>query len=72
MSADKENKVLYEARLKLLRDQLTNLVGERKAGGEEATRKTALEMIKDGIPIDIIEKYTMLDRKEIEDLKKSL
>jgi len=72
LSANKENKVLYEARLKYLRDQLTNLVGERKAGNEEATRKIALEMQKDGVSIDIIEKYTMLDGNEIEELKKSL
>ena len=38
LSANKENKVLYEARLKYLRDQLSNIRGERKAGKEEGKK----------------------------------
>ncbi len=34
LSANKENKVLYEARLKFLRDQLSNIRGERRLGKE--------------------------------------
>lgn len=84
LSANKENKVLYEARLKYLRDQLTNLVGERKAGREEglkqgieqglkkgeiqATRKLAFEMLKKGLSIETIEEITKLGKNEIEEL----
>ena len=91
LSANKENKVLYEARLKYLRDQLTNLVGERKAGREEGIeegkklgieegrrtgkleekRKVALEMLKKGLSIELIEEITELDRNEIEELSSS-
>lgn len=35
LSSKQENKVLYEARMKFLRDQLSNLMGERRAGNEE-------------------------------------
>jgi predicted transposase/invertase (TIGR01784 family) len=76
LSANKENKVLYEARLKFLRDQLTNFVGERKAGREEGKleekRKVALEMLKKGLSIDLIEEITELSSNEVEELKKSL
>jgi predicted transposase/invertase (TIGR01784 family) len=72
LSANKENKVLYEARLKYLRDQLTNLVGERKAGRQEAKREDALEMLKEGLSVDLIERVTKLSRNEIEELKQGL
>jgi len=45
LSANKENKVLYEARLKYLRDQLSNIRGERRLGREEGIK----EGIKQGI-----------------------
>ena len=48
LSANKENKVLYEARLKFLRDQLTNLVGERKAGREEGIEEGKKLGIEEG------------------------
>ncbi|WP_018660704.1 Rpn family recombination-promoting nuclease/putative transposase [Heyndrickxia acidiproducens] len=39
LSANQENKVLYEARLKYLRDQLSNIMGERRAGREEGIKE---------------------------------
>lgn len=77
LSANKENKVLYEARLKFLRDQLSNIMGERRLGKEEGIRegikegikKVALEMLKDGIAVEKVAKYANLSIEEVERLK---
>ncbi|KWZ82957.1 hypothetical protein [Heyndrickxia coagulans] len=39
MSTNRENKVLYEAHLKFLRDQLANIRGEREEGLKEGIQK---------------------------------
>lgn len=44
----------------------------KKEGEREARRKVALEMLKEGFTIDVIEKVTLVDRKEIAKLKKSI
>jgi predicted transposase/invertase (TIGR01784 family) len=51
LSSNKENKVLYEARMKFLRDQLSNLMGERRAGKEEGRKEGRQEGIKEGIAL---------------------
>ncbi len=72
ISANKENKVLYEARLKYLRDQLSNIRGERKEGKVEERRQIATEMLKEGLSMELITKITKLAISEIENLKKNL
>src|SRR5690606_28115551 len=53
ISANKENRVIYEARAKELRELLSNLEGERRLGKEigrkEANHQNALMMIKKGL-----------------------
>lgn len=49
LSTNKENRALYEARLKFLRDQLSNIRGERRAGREEGMKKGRKEGRKEGI-----------------------
>jgi len=44
----------------------------KKEGETEARRKVALEMLKEGFTIDVIEKITLVDREEIAKLKKSI
>lgn len=39
LSVSPENRYAYEMRLKWLRDQLSNLLGERRAGLEEGLKK---------------------------------
>ena len=65
LSANKENKALYEARLKYLRDQLSNIIGERRVGREEEQRKIAKRMLEEGFPIEMIVKLTKLSEEEI-------
>ncbi|MGG5255392.1 hypothetical protein ACQYAD_18355 [Neobacillus sp. SM06] len=48
-NANKENKALYEARLKFLRDQLSNIVGERRAGKEEGFKEGMKHGIEQGM-----------------------
>ncbi|AJO23449.1 hypothetical protein QQ991_08315 [Weizmannia coagulans] len=49
LSANRENKVLYEARLKFLRDQLANIRGEREEGLKEGIQKGIEEGRQKGI-----------------------
>ena len=49
LSANKENKVLYEARLKFLRDQLSNIRGERREAREEGLKEGMKEGLKKGM-----------------------
>ncbi|MEZ0117598.1 UNVERIFIED_ORG: putative transposase/invertase (TIGR01784 family) [Heyndrickxia coagulans] len=39
LSANRENKLLYDARLKFLRDQLANIRGEREEGRQEGLKE---------------------------------
>lgn len=80
LSANKENRVIFKARAKELRDLLSNLEGERRLGREEGLEKgreeekkeIAIEMLKEGIPVETIEKVTKLGLSEIEKLEKRL
>ena len=83
-SANKENKVLYEARLKFLRDQLSNIRGERREGREEGLkegmekgmekgikegiRNVAKNLLETGMPIEKITEVTGLSEEEIRGL----
>ncbi|KWZ85979.1 Rpn family recombination-promoting nuclease/putative transposase [Heyndrickxia coagulans] len=49
LSANRENKLLYDARLKFLRDQLANIRGEREEGREEGRQEGLKEGIQKGI-----------------------
>ncbi|MCC3358205.1 Rpn family recombination-promoting nuclease/putative transposase [Bacillus sp. REN16] len=75
ISANKENRVIYEARAKELRDLLSNLEGERRLGKEigrkEANHQNALMMIKKGLDLSLIEEITGLTREEILKLKQN-
>jgi predicted transposase/invertase (TIGR01784 family) len=48
LSVSPENRYAYEMRLKWLRDQLSNLLGERRAGLEEGLKKGRTEGLKKG------------------------
>ena len=76
LSANKENKVMYEARLKYLRDQLSNLMGERRVGREEGLnegikegkREIADNMLKKGFSLSQVAELTGLTEEEIRKL----
>ena len=80
ISANKENKALYEARLKFLRDQLSNIVGERRAGKEEGFKegmKYGIEqgmkqliqnMDKNGMGVSEISKMAGMEEEEVREL----
>ncbi|MDQ0154650.1 hypothetical protein [Robertmurraya andreesenii] len=51
---------------------LSNLESERRWGREEEKNDIAIEILKEGIPINMIEKVTKLSLSEIERLKKQL
>jgi predicted transposase/invertase (TIGR01784 family) len=73
LSSHQENKVLYEARMKFLRDQLSNLMGERRAGKDEGRKEGIKEgitqlvqkMAEKGIALKEIAKMTELEEEEI-------
>ncbi|MGG5252495.1 Rpn family recombination-promoting nuclease/putative transposase [Neobacillus sp. SM06] len=64
LSANKENKELYEARLKFLRDQLSNIRGERREGIKEGIKKGIKQGIEQGIKQGL-EQGKEKERKEI-------
>jgi predicted transposase/invertase (TIGR01784 family) len=74
LSANKENRVVYEARMKELRDLLSNLQGERRLGREEGreegVRLVAKNLLKQGMPIQEISKATGLSNEIIRELEK--
>ena len=77
LSANKENKALYEARLKYLRDELSLLRGERRKGIEEGKKEgiiegkkegkyeVALEMLRSGYDKSVIMDVTKLSEEEL-------
>ncbi len=68
LSANKENRVLYEARAKELRDLLSNLEGERKEGINQGKQEIAIKMLEDGLEIETISKYTGISEEDIKKL----
>ncbi|KEF35940.1 conserved hypothetical protein, putative transposase or invertase [Schinkia azotoformans MEV2011] len=85
LSANEENRVIYEAKAKELRDLLSNLEGERRIGKEEGRkegrnegikegmlkgkREIALKMLEDGYDVSIISEITELSEQEILQLR---
>ncbi len=79
-SANKENKALYEARLKFLRDQLSNIVGERRAGKEEGLKhgieqgmkqgmkQLIQNIVKNGATVSEIAKMAGIEEDEVREL----
>jgi predicted transposase/invertase (TIGR01784 family) len=88
ISAYKKNKLVYEQRMKLLRDQLSNIRGERRAGYNDGIKEglkegfekgaiegkyeIALEMIKSGFERTLIISLTKLSEEEICELEKKV
>ncbi|MBW8351144.1 hypothetical protein K0H71_17105 [Bacillus sp. IITD106] len=76
LSANKENRVLFEARAKELRDLLSNLEGERRLGREEGRKESmikerhnvALKMLQEGMEPSIVMKVTGLSEDVIRKL----
>ena len=76
LSVNPANRYEYEMRLKWLRDQLSNLQGERRAGWEEGlkqgVRQVAIEMLRSGLEQEVIMSVTKLTEEELDELKKKL
>ncbi|AXI38190.1 hypothetical protein CX649_00110 [Bacillaceae bacterium ZC4] len=84
LSVNPVNCYEYEMRLKWLRDQLSNLQGERRAGWEEGLKKglkqgreegvrqVAIEMLRLGLEEEVIMSVTKLTEEELDELKKKL
>lgn len=68
LSANKENRAIYELKAKELRDLLSNLEGERREGKREGKQEIALRMLEDGLEIARIASYTDLSEEEIRKL----
>ena len=81
LSANKENKALYEARLKYLRDELSLLRGERRRGLEEGITigkkegvregllKVANGMLQSGFDKGVIMELTKLSKEDLLELE---
>jgi len=69
LSSNKENRVIYEAKAKELRDLLSNLEGERRQGKKEGILEEKLEiasrMLQEGLDVTFIAKITQLSEKEV-------
>ncbi len=72
LSANKENRVIFEARAKELRDLLSNLEGERRIGREEGLKQVAIKLLKDNMEVEQVANYVELPVKEIQELKNRL
>ncbi|AGB41985.1 hypothetical protein Halha_2100 [Halobacteroides halobius DSM 5150] len=80
LSHDEETREIYESRQKAIHDQITNIQEAakeaREEGLEEGEKKgrkkekieVAKEMLKDGLSIEKIEKFTNLTKEEIKNL----
>ncbi|MDQ0154651.1 Rpn family recombination-promoting nuclease/putative transposase [Robertmurraya andreesenii] len=75
LSANKENRVVFEARAKELRDLLSNLEGERRLGREEGRergrqeglKQVAIKLLKDGMSVEQVARYVELPVEVIEE-----
>ncbi|MBN7573921.1 hypothetical protein C1H57_02865 [Clostridium sp. 2-1] len=72
MSNDAEQREIYEMRAKILKDKVSALNKAKEEGREEGKIEMAIEMLKDGEPIEKIIKYSKLDESEILELKKKI
>jgi predicted transposase/invertase (TIGR01784 family) len=72
ISSDREARKLYEAREKDLRDRLGQIAYAREEGEYKKALETSKRMIRDGMPLDVISKYTELTIEELEKLKKEV
>ena len=59
-------------REKAIMDEQSRLNGARKEGREEEKMEIAIEMLKDGEPIEKIAKYSKLSENKILELKNKL
>ena len=71
-SLNKEERMKYDANMKAFRDTIAVMEGQylegRAEGIEENKRENARKMKEDGMPIELIAKYTGLSATEIESL----
>ncbi|MHC1682924.1 MAG: Rpn family recombination-promoting nuclease/putative transposase [Clostridiaceae bacterium] len=72
MSNDAEQREIYDMRAKILKDKVSALNKAKEEGREEGKIEIAIEMLKDGEPIEKITKYSKLSENEILELKKML
>lgn len=68
LSANKENRKLYEARKKELMDLLSNLEGAQRLGEQKGKKEVALKMLEKGYDISTIVEITNLSEQEIQQL----
>jgi predicted transposase/invertase (TIGR01784 family) len=68
MSNDTEQREIYDMRAKILKDKVSALNKAKEEGREEGKIEMAIEMLKDGEPIEKIVKYSKLSEKEILEL----
>ena len=67
-SLSKEERMKYDESIKVYRDNLVTRAAAIEEGKKEANIETARNMKADGLPIDLIVKYTGLTAEEIEAL----
>jgi len=60
----------YDQSLKVYRDLYSSITTAKNEGIALGKIETALKMLEDGMPVDVICKYTGLSREQIEQLKK--
>ena len=80
ISADEKMRELYRAREKARLDMISRLkYAENKGiakgleeGAIKKARGMAIELIKDGVEVNLVVKYTKLAKNEVEKIKKQL
>ena len=72
LSLDKDEREIYEARLKWLRDEDAALQKAHEKGIEQGIEKIAINMLKANKPIDEIILFTGLSEKDIAQLKSEM
>ena len=72
LSLDKEEREIYEARLKWLRDEDAALQKAHEKGIEQGIEQIAINMLKDNEPLDKISRFTGLSQADIMKLKNKL
>jgi predicted transposase/invertase (TIGR01784 family) len=74
LSVNPENRYAYEMRLKWLRDQLSNIRGERRAGFEEGMKKKERDLISKmkakGMSIAEIAELLEMEEEEVRNILK--